>query len=42
MGCNSNSFTHGLLIAANINIIQEPSLIVPGWSKPVPKIYFGV
>ena len=40
-GYNSNSFTAGLLGAANISQI-EPQYFVPGWDKPLPVSYFGL
>ena len=39
-GYNSNSFTAGLLYANSI-WLNAPSYSVPGWEKPVPKLYFG-
>jgi hypothetical protein len=35
---NSNSFTHGLLIAVGVDNIPDVSkdYSVPGWKKPVP------
>ena len=33
---NSNSFTAGLLNAANINLPHAPLGNVPGWKKPLP------
>ena len=40
---NSNSFAHGLLIAAGINsIAHHPISNVPGWEYPLPKHYFEV
>ena len=38
---NSNSFTHGLIIAANITILRGPNFTSPGWDKPLPMSYFG-
>ena len=46
---NSNSFTHGLLKAAekfskNSDKISIPTpwANTPGWDKPLPSFYFGV
>jgi hypothetical protein len=38
-GYNSNSFTHGLLLAADITPIK-PDGVIWGWSKVLPQTYF--
>ena len=38
---NCNSFTKGLLDAAKIPCIKPPRTL-PGWTKPLPRSYFGI
>lgn len=40
-GYNSNSFAHGLLKYAGFSV-KKPDKKLPGWSKVVPKSYFGL
>ena len=43
-GYNSNSFTHGLLITAEIPIPYDAltKYTMHGWEKPLPSDYFGI